>query len=206
MELFLALLSAITPVLVALWYINRKDSLHPEPTKWLIKAFLFGILSALLSFGFSVPTSMLLGMELDANTYSSIPEAFSDAFALAAIPEELAKFIMLWLLIRKNPYFDEHFDGIVYAVCVGMGFAGIENVLYLVQGIEDGSWVRAGIGRALFSIPGHFLFAVLMGYYYSLYHFGIDRSAKAMLLFLLMVFLMVFSSQCRLTKVSLHYV
>lgn len=180
MELFLVLLSALTPVLVALWYINRKDSLQPEPTKWLIKAFLFGILSAILSFGFSVPTSMLLGMELDANTYSSIPEAFSDAFALAAIPEELAKFIMLWLLLRKNPYFDEHFDGIVYAVCVGMGFAGIENVLYLVQGIEDGSWVRVGIGRALFSIPGHFLFAVLMGYYYSLYHFGIDRSAKAM--------------------------
>lgn len=180
MQLLLVLLSAITPVLVALWYINRKDSLQPEPTKWLIKAFLFGILSAILSFGFSVPTSMLLGMELDANTYSSIPEAFSDAFALAAIPEELAKFIMLWLLLRKNPYFDEHFDGIVYAVCVGMGFAGIENVLYLVQGIEDGSWVRAGIGRALFSIPGHFLFAVLMGYYYSLYHFGIDRSAKAM--------------------------
>ena len=81
MELFLVLLSAITPVLVALWYIYMKDRVQPEPTKWLLKAFLFGILSALLSFGFSVPTSMLLGMELDANTYSSIPEAFSDAFA-----------------------------------------------------------------------------------------------------------------------------
>ena len=31
----------------------------------------------------------------------------------------------------------------------------------------------------MFSIPGHFFFAVLMGYYYSLYHFGIDRSPKA---------------------------
>lgn len=38
---------------------------------------------------------------------------------------------MLWLLLRNNPYFDEHFDGIVYAVCIGMGFAAIENVLYL---------------------------------------------------------------------------
>ena len=60
-----------------------------------------------------------------------------------------------------------------------MGFAGIENVLYLVQGLEDGSWVSIGIARSLFSIPGHFLFAVLMGYYYSLCHFGIDRSLKA---------------------------
>lgn len=178
MELFLVVLSALTPVFVALWYICRKDCVQPEPPKWLLIAFLFGILSAILSFGFSVPASMLLGMELDENAYSSIPAAFVDAFALASIPEELAKFIMLWLLIRKNPYFDEHFDGIVYAVCIGMGFAGIENVLYLVQGLEDGSWVSIGIARSLFSIPGHFLFAVLMGYYYSLCHFGIDRSLK----------------------------
>ena len=118
-------------------------------------------------------------MEMDANTYSSIREAFADAFVFAAIPEELAKFIMLWLLLRKNPHFDEKFDGIVYAVCIGMGFAGIENVMYLAGGIDDGSWIRIGISRALFSIPGHFFFAVLMGYYYSLYHFGIDRSPKA---------------------------
>lgn len=86
---------------------------------------------------------------------------------------------MLWLLLRKNPHFDEKFDGIVYAVCIGMGFAGIENVMYLIDGIEDGSWIGIGVSRALFSIPGHFLFAVLMGYYYSLYFWGIDRSLKA---------------------------
>ena len=85
---------------------------------------------------------------------------------------------MLWLLLRKNPHFDEKFDGIVYAVCIGMGFAGIENVMYLAGGIEDGSWIGIGISRALFSIPGHFLFAVLMGYYYSLYYWGIDRTLK----------------------------
>lgn len=106
-------------------------------------------------------------------------DAFADAFLLAAIPEELAKLIMLWLLLRKNPHFDEKFDGIVYAVCIGMGFAGIENVMYLAGGIEDGSWIGVGISRALFSIPGHFLFAVLMGYYYSLYYWGIDRTLKA---------------------------
>lgn len=127
---------------------------------------------------FSVPASFLLGMELDANTYSSIREAFIDAFVLAAIPEELAKLIMLWLLLRKNPHFDERFDGIVYAVCIGMGFAGIENVMYLAGGLENGTWIGTGIVRALFSVPAHFLFAVLMGYYYSIYHFGIDRSTK----------------------------
>lgn len=184
MQIPLILISALTPVVVLLWYIYRKDKVQPEPAKWLLKAFGFGVLSAFLSFVFSVPVSFLLGMEMDANTYSSIREAFADAFVLAAIPEELAKLIMLWLLLRKNPHFDERFDGIVYAVCIGMGFAGIENVMYLIGGLEDGTWIRTGIVRALFAVPAHFLFAVLMGYYYSIYQFGIDRSAKTKVMIL----------------------
>lgn len=179
MQITLILISALTPVAVLLWYIYRKDKVQPEPTKWLLKAFGFGILSVFFSFVFSIPATLLLGMEIDASTYTSVSKAIADAFALASIPEELSKFIMLWLLLRKNPHFDEKFDGIVYAVCIGMGFAGIENVMYLAGGIEDGSWIGIGISRALFSIPGHFFFAVLMGYYYSLYYFGIDRSPKA---------------------------
>ena len=178
MQITLILISALTPVAVLLWYIYRKDKVQPEPTKWLLKAFRFGVLSTFLSFVFSVPAGYLLGMELNANTYSSVSEAFADAFVLAAIPEELAKLIMLWLLLRKNQYFDERFDSIVYAVCIGMGFAGIENVMYLIGGIENGTWIGTGIVRALFAVPAHFLYAVLMGYYYSIYHFGIDRSTK----------------------------
>lgn len=178
MQFILVLLSALFPVIVALWYIFKKDSVQPEPNKWLAKAFWYGVLSALLSFAFSMPLGVIFGLELDSEVYPSIINAFADAFLLAAIPEELAKLIMLWLLLRKNPYFDEKFDGIVYAVCIGMGFAGIENVMYLIGGLEDGTWVGMGISRALFSIPGHFLFAVFMGYYYSLYHFGIDRCTK----------------------------
>ena len=184
MQITLILISALTPVAVLLWYIYRKDKVQPEPTKWLLKAFGFGVLSTFLSFVFSVPACLLLGMGMDANTYSSIREAFADAFVLAAIPEELAKLIMLWLLLRKNPHSDERFDGIVYAVCIGMGFAGIENVMYLIGGIENGTWIGTGIVRALFSVPAHFLFAVLMGYYYSIYHFGIDRSTKIKVLVL----------------------
>lgn len=178
MQIIFVLFSALAPVAVALWYIFKKDNAQPEPTQWLAKAFGYGVLSALLSFVFSTPLGAIFGMELDAEVYPSIFDAFADAFLLAAIPEELAKLIMLWLLLRKNPHFDEKFDGIVYAVCIGMGFAGIENVMYLAGGMEDGSWIGMGVSRALFSIPGHFLFAVLMGYYYSVYHFGIDRSIK----------------------------
>lgn len=178
MQFTLVLLAALAPIAVALVYIFKKDRQQPEPTRWLVKAFGFGLLSALLSFVFSIPMSLLLGLEVDPTTYHSLGEAFLDAFCLAALPEELAKLILLWLLLRRNPSFDEKFDGIVYAVFIGMGFAGLENILYLFSGFDDGSWVSTGISRALFAVPAHFLFAVLMGYYYSRYHFGIDRGIK----------------------------
>ena len=139
MAIFLVILAALAPVAWLLWTIYRKDSAQPEPTKWLVKAFVYGIGSVFLSLAISMPTSMVLGMNIDNQVYGSFAEAVGDAFFLAAIPEEVAKLFMLWLLLRKNPFFDEHFDGIVYAVCVGLGFAAFENICYLLGGIDDGS-------------------------------------------------------------------
>lgn len=178
MTAFLVIFAALAPVAWLLWTIYRKDSVQPEPTKWLVKAFLYGVGSLFLSFAISMPTSIVLGLSVDNQTYESLLEALADAFLFAAVPEETAKLFMLWLLLRKNSFFDEHFDGIVYAVCVGLGFAALENVCYLINGIEDGSWIGIGVTRAVFTVPAHYFFAILMGYYYSIYHFGIDRSVK----------------------------
>lgn len=178
MTVFLVIFAALAPVAWLLWTIYRKDSVQPEPTKWLVKAFLYGVGSLFLSFAISMPTSIVLGLSVDNQTYESLLEALADAFLLAAIPEEIAKLFMLWLLLRKNPFFDEHLDGIVYAVCVGLGFAALENVCYLINGIEDGSWIGIGVTRAIFTVPAHYFFAILMGYYYSIYHFGVDKSVK----------------------------
>ena len=54
------------------------------------------------------------------------------------------------------------------AVCVGLGFATVENIGYVVL---DDNWASVGIMRAIFSVPGHYAFAVLMGFYYAQYHF-----------------------------------
>ena len=60
-------------------------------------------------------------------------------------------------------------DGIVYAVCVSLGFAALENIMYLFSNAE--SYLSVGIARAIFAVPGHFCFGILMGYYYSLAKF-----------------------------------
>ena len=70
----------------------------------------------------------------------------------------------------------------MYAVCIGLGFAALENVFYIVG--EEENWIGVAVSRALLAVPGHYAFAVLMGYYYSVYHF-VDRSPKTAVCILL---------------------
>lgn len=159
-------LTALLPIAILVFYIYHKDKNSPEPTGQLIKAFFFGILSVPLSLCISIPLG-LLGVYPAETT--SILGSISTAFFGAAVPEEIAKFFILWLLMRKNPYFDEKMDGIVYAVCVSLGFAALENIMYLFTNAD--SYLSVGIARAIFAVPGHFCFGILMGYYYSLAKF-----------------------------------
>lgn len=161
------LITALLPVAILLVAIYLKDKASPEPAGQMVKAFVFGVISA----GVAIALSTLLEM---TGLYSQwVPynaNRIRMAFFGAAIPEETAKLFMLWLLLRKNKFFDENMDGIVYAVFVSLGFAAFENISYLFSNSE--SFLSVGIMRACTSIPGHFCFGILMGYYYSLATFG----------------------------------
>lgn len=159
---------SLLPVLVLLFYVYRKDSVSPEPPLQLVKAFFFGVVSIFVSLWIFTPIFSLLGLEF-RNSQHLLGQVAEALFG-AALPEESAKLLMLWLLLRKNKYYDEYFDGIVYASFVGLGFAAFENVMYVSEAAEN--WLTVGTSRALFSIPGHFSFAVAMGYFYSMVHFG----------------------------------
>ena len=162
---YLPLLSALLPAIVLLGYIYWRDRKSPEPLKQLLKATALGVLAIPLTLAIVYPLQLI---GIIPEEYTTIGGAIYDAFMSAAIPEELSKLLLLWLFLRKNPYFDERMDGIVYAVCVSLGFAGLENILYVVLN-ED--WASIAISRAIFAVPGHFCFGVLMGYFYSLAKF-----------------------------------
>lgn len=167
MNLAFIIIAALLPAFLLIYYINRKDNLQPEPKWQLLKGFLYGIGTCVLI----ITLFLLLGIGDDSGEMpKTFFKAIGNAFLGAAIPEELAKLLMLWLLVRKNKHFNEHMDGIVYTVCIGMGFAGMENILYLFGNIDN--WASVGVARALISVPGHFFFAVAMGYFYSLAIFG----------------------------------
>lgn len=165
---------AVLPALILIFYTYQQDKLQREPVKNLVKAFFYGCGSVFASLLISVP---FMNMGLFPAEIQSYSHAFRTAFFGAAIPEESAKLLLLWLFLRKCKDFDERMDGIVYAVCIGMGFAAFENIEYLFASGSD--WITTGLGRSITAIPGHFGFAVLMGYYYSLNHFDRYRSPGA---------------------------
>lgn len=170
-------LAGLLPAILLILYINHADKLKPEPPRELWRAFLFGVASIAVSLFF---TLILETVGLDnADAYQGVFRAFNMAFWGAAIPEECAKLLMLWLVVRKNPHFDERMDGIVYAVCVGMGFAGLENMVY-ING-AGGDWIGVGIVRALMAVPGHYYDAVFMGYFFALYWFDPQRRINNLL-------------------------
>lgn len=167
MDILILLVAALLPAVLLGYYIWKQDP-QPEPTNWLIRAALYGV-------GICFPVA-LLEMAIQNVFIGGEPTTLLgttfEAFFVAALPEESFKLLALWLVLRRNPYFDEHVDGIVYAVFVGLGFAAIENIGYVMS-----NGLTTAILRALLAVPGHYAFAILMGYYYSIYHF-IDRSPR----------------------------
>jgi len=173
---YLILLSiAILPVAGLLIFIYFQDKYQKEPIKSLLKAFFGGWLAVVMDIGLVTTIDYSIGLfPILSNT------VFYDSFLTAAIPEELCKFLIFMIFIWRDKNFDEYFDGIVYASFIGLGFACVENIEYVFM-----YGFGTGVSRALFAVPGHFLFGVLMGYFLSLAKFTPEKRKKYIFLGLL---------------------
>lgn len=153
----LLLVLALAPAFAIIVYIYIKDKYEREPIGFLLKNILLGgSASVLITF--------LLGAFgnwfLPVSNPMSIFQQFLKAFVVVALVEEFSKYVIVRYYAQRNNEFDEPFDGIVYAVMVAMGFAALENILYVFQyGLSN------GILRAFTAVPAHATFAVLMGYF-----------------------------------------
>ncbi len=134
----------------------------------LVKSFLLGGIGTII---LTLIFAEMVSSDATVSEVGWIQYLFNEAFLEAAIPEELFKFLLLYLIVWNSRHFDEYFDGIIYATFVSLGFACFENILYV---FEEG--VGTGIMRAITAVPGHFFFAVVMGYYFSIAKFVQSRS------------------------------
>lgn len=151
----LALLSlSLAPGVAIGLYIYLKDKHEREPVHLLIISFLYGTCSTIITFLISSGlTSVIL-----SNT--SAIDQFYNAFFKVALIEEFSKFIFVRFILFNNKNFNEPFDGIVYAMMVGMGFATIENIFYV---FEQG--IMVGVLRVFTAVPAHATLAVIMGFF-----------------------------------------
>ncbi len=160
----------VTPSLLLLWYFHSRDA-YPEPAAVVWWTFALGVLSAIPVLMFALPMGAFLEGIRDP-----FLSGLYEAFVLASIPEEVCKFAVILWYARRHSAFDEPMDGLVYGVAASLGFATLENVLYVAQG---------GLGvamlRAVTSIPAHATFGAIMGYYVGQAHFSRGRS-RALLL------------------------
>jgi RsiW-degrading membrane proteinase PrsW (M82 family) len=146
-----------------------RDKYEREPVSLLLKAIIAG---ALIVLPVIFVESYLAGL----NPFIRNPmEGAWHAFVVAGFTEELFKFFALYLLIWKNPNFNEKFDGIVYAVFVSLGFAMVENIMYVLEGGH-----QVALTRAWTAVPAHAIFGIAMGYYFGIAHMY-DELRKAYL-------------------------
>uniref|UniRef100_A0A7C3MJD4 Protease PrsW n=1 Tax=Dictyoglomus thermophilum TaxID=14 RepID=A0A7C3MJD4_DICTH len=158
------LLISIAPGIAISWYVYHKDRWNKEPSKTIIYAFILG---ALVSF-----PSAFLEVVIDLlnlfKPHRDLASLFIYTFFGIALIEEGAKYYVIYKFIYPKEEFDEPFDGIVYSVMVGMGFATVENIFYV---LPEGYVV--GFTRAFLAVPAHFVMALFMGYAFGLAKFGV---------------------------------
>jgi protease PrsW len=170
---------AIAPGIFICFFIYAKDRYNREPLGLLVWAFVLGMLSTIPA----VVIQLLSGdMPARIGTTTVGATAFF-AYCIVGLSEEASKFFMLRVFLYKRKAFDDPFDGIIYSVMVGMGFATLENILYVMQ-----HGYATGVLRMFLSVPAHGTFAVLMGYFTGLAKFN---PGKRMLYFLLAILLPV---------------
>ena len=165
---------ALAPVFAIAIYIYIRDKYEREPFRLLLISLLVGSI-------ITIPVGLIEGLLANRGKAFVEPAATVwNAFAVAASTEEIFKFIALYLLIWRNRHFNEKFDGIVYASFISLGFAGIENVFYVIEG-----GMSVGITRAFTAVPAHALFGVLMGYQFGLARFYPEERFRRLFLALL---------------------
>lgn len=154
------LLLAVLPGIVLFITVRRQDKIEKEPAGLMRKLFIGGALTTVSAMLIGWLGTEVLGEFAQAG---SIAYLLIDNFLITALVEEGGKYFVLRKATWRHPAFNYTYDAIVYAVTASLGFAVLENILYVMD-----SDVMTALLRAVLSVPGHAFDGVYMGYFYGL--------------------------------------
>ncbi len=164
---------AAAPGIAICIYIFYKDIYNREPAFNLIISFVLGCLAIIPAIALEKAFAPLAvdGTRVGVAIF---------AFGVVGFTEEFCKFAGLRLYAYRQKSFDEPLDGIVYSLMVSMGFATVENIMYVYKFAQYGMGYQVAFQRMFLSVPAHATFAVIMGYFVGKAKF--DRPRSFMLL------------------------
>lgn len=165
---------AIAPGLAICLFIFHRDAYNREPKLNMIVSFILGAVSIIPAF--------FIERYFYNSFNNSIAGMALKAFFVVALTEEACKFAALRLYSYPKKSFDEPLDGIVYAVMVSMGFATLENILYVTSSAAEGRGYQVALLRMFLSVPAHATFGVLMGYHVGRAKFNPTRKTALLVL------------------------
>lgn len=157
---------SLLPSIVLGFLIYKNDTVEKEPVSLLLRCFVGGIISAVFVIIFS--------QVFDFRLNPGLINTFMYSFICVALLEEGFKFIITYLICYKNREFNYMYDGICYASFLSLGFATLENILYVFS--TDS--ILVALARGLATVPAHIFFAIFMGYYLGLAKYYRSKNDK----------------------------
>lgn len=171
-------LAAVAPAAFLLHFIYVRDKWEREPLRLVLKVYFISFLTVIPAVALEAGGLLALGV----GESSTLLQIALLSFGVVGLAEEGSKFLFLRWLAYHRREFDEVYDGILYGVTVSLGFATVENLLYVFSAPSFGVRVLTVILRALTAVPVHALLGIIMGYYIGRAKFAATPSARARLL------------------------
>lgn len=154
---------AIAPSLALFSYFYLRDNFAEEPSKLIFQCFIYG----------AVLTFPILFIQYVFDVEGVFSRVFAQKVFFPSIVEEFFKWLVLIIAVYRHIDFEDPYDGILYGASVSLGFATVENILYL---FEFG--LQTAFLRAFLPVSSHALFGVVMGFYLGKAKFSKGKSGR----------------------------
>ena len=145
----LLFLTTIAPSILLLYYFFTSDR-YREPLGSVLKITFYGVLICLPAVYGNQFAASILGWKVAS--FTGVP-----------MVEEGLKFLIFYKIVSASKEYDEPMDAIVYAVCISLGFATLENIQYVYNLSAPSAAMLTAIIRGLTAVPAHALFGLTMG-------------------------------------------
>lgn len=191
--MILLLSVAIAPGLALFSYFYLRNQISAEPSRTLFHTFIYG---AILTF----PILFIQHVFEVEHIFQSM---FITNVLFTSLLEEFFKWLVLVMAIYQHVEFDDPYDGILYGASVSLGFATVENILYIFTFGLDTAFLRA-----LLPVSSHAIFGVVMGYYLGRAKFALSESSKPLLFIALLAPLslhMVYNGILSIKSISMYF-